>query len=156
MLREQYPEPVSEDEGLLAELMLPEGAHNHFQDWTVFMLNRPSAEPQEQPKAPVKRWPVHAYQYNTELEPPEWVLAAGSDGGAASTHWVWIDTPAVQPGSVPQPPVLQIDLDKDKRIRMQHHEELQYATLQADFASMYSFDGDALGLHFRSGEQQAS
>ena len=30
------------DASLLAELMLPEGAHNHFQDWTVFMLNRPS------------------------------------------------------------------------------------------------------------------
>lgn len=152
VLRLQYPEKVSDDEGLLAELMLPEGAHNHFQDWTVFMLNRPSQEPPEPVRPTVKRWPVHAYQYNLDLDPPEWVLASGADTG--TTHWVWIDAPPTPAGSMPQPPVLQIDLDKDKRIRMQHHDELQYSALQADFASMYSFDGEALGLHFRSGEQQ--
>ena len=41
VLRVQYPQQISEDEGLLAELMLPEGVHNRPQDWTVFMLNRP-------------------------------------------------------------------------------------------------------------------
>jgi len=152
VLRLQYPEKVSDDEGLLAELMLPEGAHNHFQDWTVFMLNRPSQEPPEPARPTVKRWPVHAYQYNLELDPPEWVLASGADTG--TTHWVWIDAPPTPAGGMPQPPVLQIDLEKDQRIRMQHHDELQYSALQADFASMYSFDGEALGLHFRSGEQQ--
>ena len=152
VLRQQYPTKVSDDEGLLAELMLPEGAHNHVQDWTVFMLNRPSAEPAEPSRAPVKRWPAHAYQYNTELDPPEWVLAAGSD--TATTHWVWVDEPPTPAGGVPQPPVIQIDLGGEKRIGLQHHEELQYVALQPDFASMYSFDGEALGLHFRSGEHQ--
>ena len=37
-----------------------------------------------------------------------------------------------------------------------HHEELQYSALQADFASMYSVDGDALGIHFRAAAQQAA
>ena len=49
VLRLQYPEKVSEDEGLLAELMMPEGVHNHFQDWTVFMLNRPARAPRRAP-----------------------------------------------------------------------------------------------------------
>ena len=50
VLRLQYPDKVSEDEGLLAELMMPEGVHNHFQDWTIFMLNRPAA-----PITPVRK-----------------------------------------------------------------------------------------------------
>ena len=152
VLRQQYPEKVSDDEGLLAELMLPEGTHNHFQDWTVFMLNRPSSELVEAPRAPAKRWPAHAYQYNTEMDPPEWALAA--DAEAAATHWVSIDVPAAQPGSVEQPPVIQIDLGGEKRLRMEQHEELQYVVLQPDFASMYSLEGEALGLHFRSAEHQ--
>ena len=126
VLRQQYPEKVSDDEGLLAELMLPEGTHNHTQDWTIFMLNRPSSEPVQKSRAPAKRWPAHAYQYNTELDPPEWMLAA--DAEAAATHWVSIDVPTPQSGSVAQPPVVQIDLGRDKRHRLQHHEELQYAT----------------------------
>ena len=43
--------------------MLPEGAHNHFQDWTFFMLNRPKPPPAAAPNAAdPKRWPVHAYR----------------------------------------------------------------------------------------------
>jgi hypothetical protein len=122
ILRHQYPEKVSDDEGLLAELMLPEGTHNHFQDWTIFMLNRPSSEPVQASKTPAsKRWPAHAYQYNTELDPPEWMLAAEAE--AAATHWVSIDVPALQSGGVAQLPVIQIDLGGDKRHRLQHHEE---------------------------------
>ena len=133
VLRQQYPEKVTDDEGLLAELMLPEGTHNHTQDWTIFMLNRPSPEPVPASKAPSsKRWPAHAYQYNTELEPPEWVLAAEAE--AAATHWVSIDVAAAPSGGIAQPPVIHIDLGADKRLRLQHHEELQYVALQPDFA----------------------
>ena len=143
VLRQQYPEKVTDDEGLLAELMLPEGTHNHNQDWTIFMLNRPSPEPVQASKAPSsKRWPAHAYQYNTELDPPEWMLAAEAE--AAATHWVSIDVPAAPSGGIAQPPVIHIDLGADKRLRLQHHEELQYVALQPDFASMYSLDGEAL------------
>ena len=38
VLRQQYPEKVSDDEGLLAELMLPEGTHNHFQDLSLIHI----------------------------------------------------------------------------------------------------------------------
>ena len=61
---------------------------------SLFTLNRPSPEPVQASKAPSsKRWPAHAYQYNTELDPPEWVLAAEAlaqtlrrCGCAAATH----------------------------------------------------------------------
>ena len=92
VLRQQYPAKVSDDEGLLAELMLPEGAHNHVQDWTVFMLNRPSAGPAEPQRAAAKRWPAHAYQYNTELDPP--VVARTA---SAAPEWRWAPVPPWAP-----------------------------------------------------------
>ncbi|RKP35528.1 docking domain of Afi1 for Arf3 in vesicle trafficking-domain-containing protein [Dimargaris cristalligena] len=39
-LTHQYPRPVPTDEHLLAELMLPDGAHLRENDWTIFFLNQ--------------------------------------------------------------------------------------------------------------------
>ena len=36
--------------------MLPEGCHNRFQDWTIFMLNRQSRERDEEGELRKKRW----------------------------------------------------------------------------------------------------
>jgi hypothetical protein len=39
----QYPAEIpgyESEGGFFAENMLPEGAHNHEEDWTVFFLNR--------------------------------------------------------------------------------------------------------------------
>ena len=39
----QYPSEIpgyESEGGFFAENMLPEGAHNHEEDWTVFFLNR--------------------------------------------------------------------------------------------------------------------
>ncbi|KAG6331596.1 hypothetical protein ID866_7494 [Astraeus odoratus] len=36
----QFPQPLGTDEGLLANLMLPDGAERHFEDWTIFFLNQ--------------------------------------------------------------------------------------------------------------------
>jgi hypothetical protein len=38
ILRYQHPSPTGLDEHLLAELMLPDGAHARSEDWTVFYL----------------------------------------------------------------------------------------------------------------------
>ncbi|GAA5914657.1 hypothetical protein JCM8208_000402, partial [Rhodotorula glutinis] len=40
LLRHQYPAPTGTDEHLLAEHMLPDGAHDRPEDWTVFYLNQ--------------------------------------------------------------------------------------------------------------------
>ncbi|GAA5945753.1 hypothetical protein JCM3775_005839 [Rhodotorula graminis] len=40
LLRHQYPAPTGTDDHLLAEHMLPDGAHDRPEDWTVFYLNQ--------------------------------------------------------------------------------------------------------------------
>ena len=159
--RIQYPRDVG-DKHLLAELMLPEGAHNHFEDWTVFMLGRPADTPSSaalsaKPTTELlkKRWSVHAYRYNDDPNAEE--------QGA----WEIIRNPSPNPeqdnpdaislelgGTMPTPLFLVINLGDGQTLRFVHHEELQYAALQPDFASMYSLEGAAIGIHFLAAEDQ--
>lgn len=39
-MEHQYPAPISGDEGMLAELMLPDQTHVRSQDWTIFFLHK--------------------------------------------------------------------------------------------------------------------
>ncbi|KAH9462259.1 hypothetical protein Pst134EB_033315 [Puccinia striiformis f. sp. tritici] len=39
-LKHQYPSPTGTAEHVLADLMLPDGAHDRNEDWTVFFLNQ--------------------------------------------------------------------------------------------------------------------
>ena len=41
-MEHQYPSPVSGDETMLAELMLPDQTHERAQDWTIFFLHKES------------------------------------------------------------------------------------------------------------------
>ena len=43
ILKHQYPQETGADEHLLAELMLPDGAHSRSEDWTIFYLNQTEA-----------------------------------------------------------------------------------------------------------------
>ena len=158
--RVQYPREVG-DKNLLAELMLPEGAHNHFQDWTVFMLGRPpSAADAPDPSASAdaalhKRWPVHAYKYDSSDESNGWVLIDRADGAGDGAHNVSLvlgEAAAAADGR--RPFILLVDLGGGEFVRIEHHDELQYSTLQPDFASMYTIEGDAVGMHFLSPEDQ--
>lgn len=45
LLRHEYPSPTGTDEHLLAELMLPDGAHSRSEDWTIFFLNQGTVKP---------------------------------------------------------------------------------------------------------------
>lgn len=40
LLTYQFPQPLGTDEGLLANLMLPDGAERQPEDWTIFFLNQ--------------------------------------------------------------------------------------------------------------------
>ena len=223
--RVQYPREVG-DAGLLAELMLPEGAHNHSQDWTVFMLNRPAApvaaadsgvhdgasggsdghargEPGDsghdgsdasggapvdsgntssslgaaaaptaasEPPCGGQCWAVHAYRYQESgTDDPGWVLMDGGESGEAvdirdnnddgdGAHAVTLELAS---DGQPLPAgatrlIIVVELGGGQRLRLQHHDELQYSALQGDFASMYSLEGEAYGLHFREVAQQES
>jgi len=51
IMEQQYPAPIGGDEHMLAELMLPDGAHARSQDWTMFFLHKEDeAAEQEQPQ----------------------------------------------------------------------------------------------------------
>ncbi len=55
-MEHQYPGPVGGDEHMLAELMLPDGAHVRAQDWTIFFLHKDGApEEEEDPLAKKKK-----------------------------------------------------------------------------------------------------
>lgn len=57
-MEHQYPGPISGDEHMLAELMLPDQAHVRSQDWTIFFLHKDTStedEANEQPKERRKR-----------------------------------------------------------------------------------------------------
>lgn len=160
--RVQYPSQCG-DGAVLAEYMLPEGAHNHFQDWTVFMLNRPNQKKEKRTVgdgALSTTWPVHAYRYGdgggeNSAEEAGWELM--DENGSAHTLSLQLQEPpsgSSDASSGAQTLVIVLDLGGGKKMRVAHHDELQYSALQPDFASIYSIDGDAIGLHFRAPEQQ--
>ena len=43
-MEHQYPGAISGDEGMLAELMLPDQVHNRKEDWTMFFLHKDTSE----------------------------------------------------------------------------------------------------------------
>ncbi|KAI9370374.1 docking domain of Afi1 for Arf3 in vesicle trafficking-domain-containing protein [Aspergillus egyptiacus] len=56
IMEHQYPVPISSDEGMLAELMLPDQTHVRSQDWTIFFLHKDtSAEGEEEEQAGTKK-----------------------------------------------------------------------------------------------------
>ena len=46
-MEHQFPGPISGDENQLAELMLPDQAHNRKEDWTIFFLHKDTGEEEE-------------------------------------------------------------------------------------------------------------
>ena len=44
IMEHQYPGAISGDEGMLAELMLPDQAHVRNQDWTIFFLHKDTGD----------------------------------------------------------------------------------------------------------------
>src|SRR6202012_3449645 len=47
VMEHQYPGPISGDENMLAELMLPDQTHMSSQDWTVFFLHKDTSAEEE-------------------------------------------------------------------------------------------------------------
>lgn len=43
-MEHQYPAPITGDESMLAELMLPDQTHVRSQDWTIFFLHKDTSE----------------------------------------------------------------------------------------------------------------
>lgn len=47
IMEHQYPAAISGDEGMLAELMLPDQTHVRSQDWTIFFLHKDTESDEE-------------------------------------------------------------------------------------------------------------
>ena len=47
-MEHQYPAPISGDESMLAELMLPDQTHVRSQDWTIFFLHKDTSADDEE------------------------------------------------------------------------------------------------------------
>lgn len=47
-MEHQYPGPISGDEHMLAELMLPDQTHLRSQDWTIFFLHKDTTAEDEE------------------------------------------------------------------------------------------------------------
>lgn len=48
VMEHQYPGPISGDENMLAELMLPDQVHMRNQDWTIFFLHKDTSAEEEE------------------------------------------------------------------------------------------------------------
>ncbi|KKK15132.1 hypothetical protein P175DRAFT_0556054 [Aspergillus ochraceoroseus IBT 24754] len=56
IMEHQYPAPISGDESMLAELMLPDQTHVRSQDWTIFFLHKDtSTEAEDEAKKKKKK-----------------------------------------------------------------------------------------------------
>ncbi|KAF2089270.1 spindle pole body interacting protein, partial [Saccharata proteae CBS 121410] len=51
VMEHQYPAPISGNENMLAELMLPDQAHMRKQDWTIFFLHKDTTAEEEEREA---------------------------------------------------------------------------------------------------------
>jgi hypothetical protein len=51
VMEHQYPGPISGDETMLAELMLPDQAHVRSQDWTIFFLHKDTTQEEQEREA---------------------------------------------------------------------------------------------------------
>ena len=60
VMEHQYPGPISGDEHMLAELMLPDQAHMRNQDWTVFFLHKDTSAEDEAREARRERRALRA------------------------------------------------------------------------------------------------
>ncbi|KAK7740526.1 hypothetical protein SLS53_005369 [Cytospora paraplurivora] len=48
VMEHQYPLAITGDENMLAELMLPDGAHMRNQDWTIFFLHKDTSQEEDE------------------------------------------------------------------------------------------------------------
>ncbi|RFU33230.1 hypothetical protein B7463_g3114, partial [Scytalidium lignicola] len=55
IMEHQYPIEITGDEHMLAELMLPDGAHMRNQDWTIFFLHKDTSQEEEEAERKAER-----------------------------------------------------------------------------------------------------
>jgi hypothetical protein len=77
-MEHQYPGPISSDEGMLAELMLPDQTHVRSQDWTIFFLHKDTGAEGEEDDL--------ARENNKRKGKRSRVRSSGDEGASADTN----------------------------------------------------------------------
>lgn len=68
-MEHQYPAPITGDESMLAELMLPDQTHVRSQDWTIFFLHKDtSGEDDEESLKGKKKKKRNTVNYNYDSD----------------------------------------------------------------------------------------
>lgn len=71
-MEHQYPAPISGDESMLAELMLPDQTHVRSQDWTIFFLHKDtSGEDEDDESVRGKKKKKKRAEVSSDGEDPE-------------------------------------------------------------------------------------
>lgn len=68
IMEHQYPASIGGDEPMLAELMLPDGAHVRSQDWTIFFLHKDTAEVDERRERKAAKKETRLARKNARLD----------------------------------------------------------------------------------------
>lgn len=69
-MEHQYPAPITGDESMLAELMLPDQTHVRSQDWTIFFLHKDTSgeDDEESLKGKKKKKKRNTVNYNYDSD----------------------------------------------------------------------------------------
>ncbi|KAL4780197.1 protein mesa [Aspergillus varians] len=86
IMEHQFPGPISSDEGMLAELMLPDQTHVRSQDWTIFFLHKDtSTEGEEDDPASENKKKRKGKRSKTQLSSGDDEDSAGLDDDSEDT-----------------------------------------------------------------------
>eukprot|EP01111_Echinosteliopsis_oligospora_P018977 TRINITY_DN8966_c0_g1_i1.p1 TRINITY_DN8966_c0_g1~~TRINITY_DN8966_c0_g1_i1.p1 ORF type:complete len:669 (+),score=182.08 TRINITY_DN8966_c0_g1_i1:232-2238(+) len=144
VIKHQFPRPTGVEEQLLAELMLPDGAHKRDDDWTVFFLNRGQAENNANSsdgkkgslssgKNSTQKMEAYAYQYSqTDDTQQGWDMLSQD-----------IMSIIIHPNMI-----LINSADGKHNYQIEYHEALEYTQLETMFSCVLVDATTALGLRF--------
>jgi len=143
ILSHQYPEKIPDvEEQSLAEYMLPDGAHDREEDWTIFFLNRGledekpvQVEAQPQEFRPVsKLWkPIQAYIYGLKEDSEGWEMMGNE------RKLIMMDTDRI---------IISESSLANQIFTIERGSEIDYREMDKCFVAMVTGDGTAIGFRF--------
>ncbi|KYR01730.1 hypothetical protein DLAC_01741 [Tieghemostelium lacteum] len=140
----QYPCPTGEDEAVLAEFMLPDGAHKRSDDWTVFFLNRPDPDGHlAKNKKPTKPKVVVEKTIIPSIEAFIYKFSADDE----ENGWVMLDNEKLQLQFYQNYITISSKTSKFNA-KIEKHPDLEYTQLEPLFDCVLTDAGTALGIRF--------
>eukprot|EP01117_Protostelium_nocturnum_P005316 TRINITY_DN1935_c0_g1_i3.p1 TRINITY_DN1935_c0_g1~~TRINITY_DN1935_c0_g1_i3.p1 ORF type:complete len:590 (+),score=185.84 TRINITY_DN1935_c0_g1_i3:58-1827(+) len=140
----QYPEPTGEDTQLLAELMLPDGAHKRDEDWTVFLLGRSDSLPVKKSiakKKESKHKKIEGYVYRYKEGSEDWTLI-----GPEKYQIMFINNE--------RQGIEIVTKDGTKALFISKHADFELRQLEPSFLVVLTEDETAIGFRISSNDEE--